>query len=126
VFAWPGQESPTQDPGRLLALDRVRGSWRLAHHGSDWRLRVESLELGRDEPSASLTVDMASSGQWVRATLDKAPLGTVIAVAQWLAPPLQLAGVEMHGTSRNVTFDWSSLRAEGDKLRAYARFEDAS
>ncbi len=110
----------------LLSLDRLRGDWRLARHGSDWRIRVDSLRIGPDERPASLTVDAGPSGQWVRGSLDRASLESVVAVARWLAPQLDLAGIELGGLARNMTFDWDSLRPAGERLHTDAQLENVA
>jgi uncharacterized protein YhdP len=122
---------------RRLDLDRVRAEWRLARHNEDWRLRVESLELGAPSgemqsefppraASGALTVDAGADGQWVRGKLEHAPLRSVASVARWLAPHLDLADVELEGIAQNVTFDWDARREQGQRLEASARLEDVS
>src|SRR5437899_2054476 len=113
--------------GGVLALDYLRGEWRLARRDSGWRVRVEALELaGPAQQSASITatVDAALSGEWVRGKLESAPLQSVAAVARWLAPHLQLAGVELGGTARDLAFDWNDARAAGTRLQTSARLDD--
>ncbi len=117
-FAAPGE------PGRtVINLDRVRGEWRMVQRDFGWRLRVDSLELGdsADHPApASLSLDAASSGEWVRGMLEQAPLQSVAALARWFAPQLDLSGVELGGTARNVSFDWNGARPVGQQLRSAA------
>jgi uncharacterized protein YhdP len=114
----------------VFTLDRVHGEWRLAQRESGYRLQVDSLELGEASPNqayatpASLRLDAASSGAWVRGTLEQAPLQSVAAIAGWLAPELDLSGVDLGGTVRNVSFDWSSARPTGQRLRTSARLVD--
>ncbi|HEX4674419.1 MAG TPA: AsmA-like C-terminal region-containing protein [Steroidobacteraceae bacterium] len=123
-FAAPGE------PGRVLvSLDHVRGEWRLAQRDPGWRLRVDSLELGNSAgraPPASLSLDAAPAGEWVRGNLEQAPLQTVAALARWFAPQLDLSGVELGGTVRNVTFDWNGARPSGQRLQTAARLVDVS
>lgn len=128
VFAAAPMQSMENEPqsASTLTLDRLRGEWRLARHGSDWRVRVDSLELGRAARPASLTLDAAASGQWVRGSLDRAPLDSVVAVARWLAPHLDLAAVELDGVARDVTFDWNTGRPEGERLHAAAQLDDVA
>jgi uncharacterized protein YhdP len=131
VFDAPGQKSPAlaTQHANALALSRLRGAWRAARHGSDWRIRVDSLELAKGVRSASLTIDTGESpeaGSWVRGTMEQVPVESVVALARWLSPSLDLAGSELEGTARNVAFDWASRRAEGRRLQASARFEDVS
>src|SRR5205807_823681 len=107
--AWAGAPQPSalqagaaaaSAAGGVLALDYLRGEWRLARRDSGWRVRVEALELaGPAQQSASITatVDAALSGEWVRGKLESASLQSVAAIGRWLAPHLQLAGVERGG-----------------------------
>lgn len=117
-------------PGRaVFNLDRIRGDWRLAQRDSGWRLQIDSLELGdRASPStpASLSLDAALSGAWVRGTLEEAPLQSVAELARWFAPQLDLSGIELGGTARNVTFDWSAARPLGQQLHSAARLVDVA
>jgi uncharacterized protein YhdP len=123
-FAAPGE------PGRtLLSLDHVRGEWRLAQRDLGWRLRVDSLELGNSAgraTPASLSLDAAPAGEWVRGNLEQAPLQSVAALARWFAPQLDLSGVELGGTVRNLTFDWNNARPSGQRLQTAARLVDVS
>jgi uncharacterized protein YhdP len=123
-FAAPGE------PGRVLfSLDHVRGEWRLAQRDPGWRLRVDSLELGNSAgraTPASLSLDAAPAGEWVRGNLEQVPLQTVAALAHWFAPQLDLSGVELGGTVRNVTFDWNGARPSGHRLQTAARLVDVS
>ena len=123
-FAAPGE------PGRtLFSLDHVRGEWRLAQRDPGWRLRVDSLELGNSAgraTPASLSLDAAPAGEWVRGNLEQAPLQSVAALARWFAPQLDLSGVELGGTVRNVTFDWNGARPSGQRLQTAARLVDVS
>jgi uncharacterized protein YhdP len=115
----------TPGSANLLVLDRLSGDWRVARHEAGWRIRIDSLELGAGEPTASLTVNTSDSGRF-RGTLDRAPVASVLAVARWLTPDLDLAGAELNGTARGVTFDWDPLRADGDRLHTVARLEDVT
>ena len=123
-FAAPGE------PGRtLFSLDHVLGEWRLAQRDLGWRLRVDSLELGNSAgraTPASLSLDAAPAGEWVRGNLEQAPLQSVAALARWFAPQLDLSGVELGGTVRNVTFDWNGARPSGQRLQTAARLVDVS
>ena len=119
-----------EEPGRtVFNLDRIRGEWRLAQRDFGWRLQVDSLELG-DSAShstpASLSLDAAPSGAWVRGLLEQAPLQPVAALARWFAPQLDLSGVELGGTARSVTFDWNAARPLGQRLRSAAHLVDVA
>lgn len=116
----------------LLVLDRFRGDWQVTRLGSGWRVRVDSLDLVRGEPLGSLTLDTSDSavqaapGRWIRGTLEQAPLESVLAVARWLAPHFDLAGIQLDGTARTVAFDWASGRQEGQRLQTSARLDDVA
>ncbi len=121
--------APGEPARTLVSLDHVRGEWRLARRDAGWRLQVESLQLG--EPGdqalpASLNLDAAPSGSWIRGTLEQAPLQSVVAMARWFAPQLDLSSVELGGTVRRVTFDWDVARPAGERLRTFARLVDVA
>jgi uncharacterized protein YhdP len=123
-FAASGEPDRT-----VFNLDRIRGEWRLAQRDFGWRLHVDSLELGDSvaHPApASLSLDAAPSGEWVRGMLEQAPLQSVVALARWFAPQLDLSGVELGGTARNVTFDWNGARPVGQQLRSAAHLVDVA
>jgi uncharacterized protein YhdP len=121
-------------PGRLnlLVLDRVSGNWKATRFGTGWRVRVDSLDLAKGGHFAALTLDTSESSQpespglWIRGSVEQAPLASVLAVTRWLAPHFDLAGIQLDGTARNLTFDWASGRAEGERLRTSARLEDVA
>jgi uncharacterized protein YhdP len=117
----------------VLVLDRLIGNWKASRLGDGgWRVRVDSLDLSKGDHFGSLIVDSSESsrpdgpGRWIRGTLDQAPLDSVVAIAQWLAPHFDVTGVHLDGTARNLKFDWASGRAEGTRLRTSAKLEDVS
>ena len=116
----------------LLVLDRLSGNWKVNRVGSGWKLRVNSLDLAKGDRFASLSIDASDSsqsdapGRWVRGSLERAPLGPVLAVTRWLSPHLDLAGIHLNGTAENVTFDWASGRPEGERLRTTAKLDDVA
>ena len=119
------------EPGlTVFNLDHIRGEWRLARRAdSGWRLQVDSLELGEADSHvapAGLELEAAPSGAWVHGTLEQAPLQSVAAVARWFAPQLDVSGVELGGTVRNVAFDWNESRPSGQRLRTTARLVDVA
>ena len=123
-FAAPDEPSRT-----LFGLDRLRGEWRLAQRDSGWRLQVDSLELGEASSHttlASLSLDAGPAGAWIHGTLAQAPLQSVAAIARWFVPQLDLSGVELGGTVRNVVFDWSAMRPLGQRLHTAARLVDVA
>lgn len=116
---------------RTLNLDRVRGQWRIARHGTQWRLAVDALELGipADDAAASsgsLTVEAGDGGDWFRGKLDRTSLQPLAAIARWMAPHLDFAGARLNGVARNLEFDWNGQRPPGRQLNASVRLEDLS
>ena len=122
--------APDEPLRTVFNLEHIRGDWQLAQRGdSGWRLQVNSLELGAAASHAvptSLELEAAPSGAWVHGTLEQAPLQSVAAVARWFAPQLDVSGVELGGTVRNVAFDWNTSRPPGERLRTSARLVDVS
>jgi uncharacterized protein YhdP len=122
--------STTEEPSRtVLSLDHLRGDWRLAKRESGWRLQVDSLELGESagtDLAASLSLDAAPTGSWIRGTLEQAPLKPVAMFVRWLSPELDVSGIGLDGVVRNITFDWSVGRPVGQRLRTTARLVDVS
>ena len=122
--------APDEPLRTVFNLERLRGDWQLAQRqDSSWRLQVDSLELGEaggHAVPASLELDAAPSGAWVHGKLEQAPLQSVAAVARWFAPQLDVSGVELGGTVRNVAFDWNTARPAGERLRTTARLVDVS
>jgi uncharacterized protein YhdP len=120
--------STLDEPARTVCnLDHLRGDWRLAQRVNGWRLQVDSLDLGESPDigfPASLSLEAAPSGSWVRGTLEQAPLKSIIAFTRWFAPELDISGVGLGGTVRNVTFDWNVARPLGTRLRTAARLVD--
>jgi uncharacterized protein YhdP len=116
----------------VLVLDRLSGNWRATRLGTGWRVRVDSLDLAKGDRLASLTLDTSASSQpespglWVRGDVQQAPLESLLAVTRWLAPHFDLAGIQLNGTARNLTFDWASGRVEGERLRTSAQLEDVA
>ena len=101
--------SPNASSDRKLDLDRLRGRWWLTRHPSYWRLHVDELQLGAPDNTvaadrAVLTADVGDG--WTRGKLEGAPLHSVAALGLWLAPDLDLRGMELGGTAREVSFNW--------------------
>jgi uncharacterized protein YhdP len=121
--------APDASSDRKLDLDRLRGRWWLTRHLSYWRLRVDELQLGAPDDTvaadrAVLTADIGDG--WTRGKLEGAPLHSVAALGLWLAPSVDLGGVELGGTAREVSFNWDDHREPGKRLQASARFADVS
>ena len=132
LFDAPGDTAAAPARPSLLVLDRVSGNWQATRIETGWRVRVDSLDLAKAGRFASLTLDTSESsqpdspGRWIRGVVEQAPLESVLAVARWLAPHFDLAGIQLDGTARNLTFDWASGRADGERLRTSAQLEDVA
>lgn len=126
VLAAPVRQRPkphadSEVAGSLLRFARLGGKWRLARTEPGWRLQVESLYMAQadeDAPRALLTVDIAPDGRSLSGTLEEASAGAVAATARWLAPHLDLGGLDVTGRAHDIQFDWSVDRAQGQRLQA--------
>ncbi len=115
-----------------LALEGLRGTWRLARRGGEWHLLVEGLEAGtRGMPPtaaafvpASLILDAAADGTYVRGRAHHAPLAALALLARWCALQIPLQEVAVGGEARELTFDWSAQRSAGARLVSAAEFQD--
>ncbi len=118
-----GAEAPNS-----LALGRLQGDWHATRSASGWRIRVGSLDLIKGEPLATLTLQTGAAGPGPldRGILEQAPLESVLAVSRWLAPHFDLAGIQLQGTARNVTFDWAAGRPQGARLQTSATLDDVA
>jgi uncharacterized protein YhdP len=122
-LAWPA----TCGPGAAPALDALRAEWQLARSGAGWHLAVEPLELGSGAPArAALTLEAAPDGSWVRGRVQRAPVAVLAALAARFLPQLRLSGLELAGTAREASFDWSDARPPGARLRTSAELVDLS
>jgi hypothetical protein len=96
-----GDAAVTPARPNLLVLDRLIGNWKASRLGPGWRVRVDSLDLEKGDHFGLLIVDTSESsrsdspGRWIRGTLDQAPLESVVAITQWLAPHVDLSGVHL-------------------------------
>ena len=112
---------------RKLDLDRLSGRWWLTRHPSYWRVHVDGLQLGAPQDRTGRAVLAADVGDgWTQGKLEGAPLHSVAAMGLWLAPDLDLGGIELGGTAREVSFNWDERRAAGRRLKASARLADVS
>jgi len=115
-----------------LALEGLRGKWRLARRGGEWHLLVEGLEAGnRGMPAtaaafvpASLILDAAADGTYVRGRAHHAPLAALAFLARWCAAQVPLQEVAVGGEARELSFDWSAQRRAGARLITAAEFQD--
>ena len=121
------------EPRSSVKLDHVKGAWRLARRATTWRLQVDSLELAHTTDSlpswskglpGSLSLEAAVGGEWLRGTLDQAPLQPIAAIGRWFVPQFDLSAAGIGGTVRDVLFDWNAERPTGHRLRASARLAD--
>lgn len=115
--------------GGGLSLARLRGDWRLAHRSTGWQLRVDELDLGAKERIGSkpnLSIDVGTGGRSVRGELGDMSLESLVALADWLAPEIDLGDLQLEGAAHDVRFDWNAERPEGSRLRATARAEEVS
>lgn len=116
---WPGRSRGTQ-----ASLERLRGDWRLVRRGDNWRLQVNSLELDDSDRRAALTLDAGPAGQWVRGSLDGAPLPALLSLARCLIPGFDLAGIELDGVVQRAGFDWDTRRMAGQRLQSWGRLAE--
>lgn len=117
--------SPGAPGDRKLDLDRLSGRWWLTRHPSYWRVHVGELQVGDHKAGrAELTVDVGEA--WMQGKLEGAPLHSVAAAGLWLAPDLDLGGIDLGGTAREVSFNWDERREPGRRLKASARLADVS
>lgn len=125
--AAPGAE-PDAVP-RDLRLGYVRGEWSAERAASDWRVSVRGLRMGpqgREAPRAALAFVLDGASGRARGELDVAPVEALAALARWLAPDLELSGVELAGTARDVRFEWHARGAPGERLALTALLEELS
>ncbi len=113
--------------GDSLKLDYMAGEWRFVRRAEGGQLQVERLALSRadkDEPLPPLSVEFGAGR--MHGSVARAPLPSVMAIAQWLAPTLLPAGVVLKGSAQDIHFDWNGARPEGERLAASARVSNAS
>ena len=121
VLEWPGAGSAAG-----LALDELHADWQLLRNRTGWHLGVEPLELGAGMPRASLSIDAAADGGWVRGRLRRAPAAVLADLARGALPQLRFSGVELKGMVREASFDWSAARPTGARLETAAELDDLS
>lgn len=119
--------TPEAAGDRELDLDRLSGRWWLTRHPAYWRLHVDELQLGAPQNKAGRAVLTADVGDgWTQGKLEAAPLHAVAALGLWLTPDLDLGGIDLGGTAREVSFNWDDRREPGRRLQASARLADVS
>lgn len=119
-------EWPALGPGAGLTLDEAHAEWQLLRNRAGWHLGVEPLELGAGSPRASLSIDAASDGGWVRGRLRRAPAAVLAGLARGALPPLRASGVELKGMVREASFDWSAARPPEARLATTAEVDELS
>lgn len=121
ALEWPAAEEAASG----LVLERLHADWRLARRGPLWHLAVEPIETGAARhPAASLALDAAADGSWVRGRLQRAPLLLLAGLARSFAPELSLAASALDGVARDATFDWSGARAPNQRLQTTAELHE--
>ena len=119
-------EWPAAGPAAGLALDELHADWQLLRNRAGWHLGVEPLELGSGAPRASLSVDAAADGGWLRGRLRRAPAAVLAGLARSALPQLRASGAELGGLVREASFDWSAARPPQARLETSAELEDLS
>ena len=119
-------EWPTLGPGAGLALGELHADWQLLRNRAGWHLGVEPLALGAGSPRASLSIDAAADGGWVRGRLRRAPAGVLADLARGALPELRFSGLELEGMVREASFDWSAARPAEARLETAAELGDLS
>jgi uncharacterized protein YhdP len=118
-----------RSPMHPLLIDRVRGDWRVSHTGRTWHAQIDDLQVGRSQSEAIATssaVRIDWGGSHLRARAMRLPLESVAAAAAWLVPEIDIGGMEISGTARDLNIDWDGARAAGSRLVLHARAEDIS
>jgi len=121
ALEWPAAE----EAGAGLVLERLHADWRLARSGPLWHLAVQPIETGAaSSAGASLSLDAAADGSWVRGRAQEAPVILLAGLARSFAPELTLAASALEGVAREATFDWSAARASNERLLTTAELHD--
>jgi len=119
-------EWPAVGPAAGLTLDALHADWQLLRNRAGWHLGVEPLELGAGSPRASLSIDAAADGGWVRGRLRRAPAAVLAGLARGALPQLRVSGVEVGGIVREASFDWRAARPIEARLETSAELDDLS
>ena len=127
--------APANAAADVLKLERLRGNWRLVRQGTGWHLGVDALELAAPVTAglastavtaspSTLSMDVTADGTYARGRAQHAPLAVLAALSRWNAPALPVSGLNVLGEARELTFEWSAQRAEGERLAASADLRD--
>lgn len=112
---------------RRLVLDRLRGDWRLRRRGGGWHALVNDFEVGSPQAAGlaySARVEIGLQGSRVRLAASTLPAQSLSALAAYLLPDIDLAGVQVAGVARDLAVDWDGDRPAGERLQASVRVED--
>ncbi|HEX4648252.1 MAG TPA: DUF3971 domain-containing protein [Steroidobacteraceae bacterium] len=121
--------SPPVAGTEAFGVGRLRGEWRLARDGAEWRLEARAQESTQESgKAAAATVDasieVATDGSTAHGRVEGAPLPLVAAVARGYAPQLPLSKVRLEGVAREILFDFSARHPAGERLKTSAQLED--
>lgn len=117
--------APRAAGGASLAVPRLHAAWQLTTRAGVWHLSVSGLELDQSAGPASLALE-ARPDMSVSGTVQHAPLALLAGIARWREPELPFRDLDLRGTLRTLTFDWSAQRAAGKRLTAAAQLETLS
>lgn len=121
ALEWPKAEEGTAG----LVLERLHADWRLARTGAGWHLAVAPIGVaGAAQPGASVALDAAADGTWVRGRVQRAPVLLLAGLARSFAPELALAASALSGEAGEATFDWSAARPADERLKTTAELYD--
>jgi len=110
-----------------LLLDRVRGDWRLRRDGASWHTEIDAFEVGRSQSEAIASaahIEVVAARARLRASATTLPLESLAAVVAWLAPQLDVGGMQLSGTAHDVNIDWDAQRPAGARLSLSAKLDD--
>ncbi len=125
--AWLDVSNASPAVHGVLKLDYIAGDWRFVRRSEGAQVQLEKLLLRRDGASAPLPpVSIEFSTGHLHGSVSRAPLDSVAAVAQWLAPQLLPSGVTLKGTTSDIEFDWNMARVEGQRLAASAMVSEGT
>jgi uncharacterized protein YhdP len=109
-----------------LLLDRLAGDWRVRREPGSWHAEIDGFQVGRSQNDAAepgqVTLDWQSAHLHAQAT--RVPVETLAALVYSAAPQLDVDGVELGGSARDVVLDWDDGRAPGKRLQARALLDE--
>ena len=117
--------SPPVARTEAFGVERLRGEWRLARDGAEWRLEARAVESGKAAAATvDASIDVATDGSTAHGRVEGAPLPLLAAVARGYAPQLPLSKVRLEGVAREIVFDFNARRPAGERLKTSAQLED--